>query len=103
MRLVAVTLAFALLSLGFAPAPFPKAGRQTERARSLREDTELLLGLGVAWVWENSNGKSWVRIEVRNGSGVVTLRGAFQVGDGDVADFVRGLADEFRRAKARSK
>jgi hypothetical protein len=28
MRFVAVTLAFALLSLGFAPAPFPKAERR---------------------------------------------------------------------------
>jgi hypothetical protein len=33
MRLVAVTLAFALLSLGFAPASFPKAERQTPQQR----------------------------------------------------------------------
>ena len=28
MRFVAMTLAFAVLSVGFAPAPFPKAARQ---------------------------------------------------------------------------
>jgi uncharacterized protein (TIGR03067 family) len=47
MRLLAVTLTFAVLSLGFAPAPFPKAQR--------REDAGGMVGL-----WQS--GESFMQI-----------------------------------------
>jgi hypothetical protein len=46
MRRLAVTLAFAVLSLGFAPAPFPKADRAAARERLRRYDG---IRLAVAW------------------------------------------------------
>jgi hypothetical protein len=48
MRRLVVTFGLALLSLAFAPAPFPKADRQTPRQRERRECEEQLEALGVS-------------------------------------------------------
>jgi hypothetical protein len=90
MRLVLLTLAFAVLSLGFAPAPFPKAERpereseQTRRSRLLRECQRRLDELGVRWRLERSS----VVFSVRHPSGG-GMGGSYGVDDGDVAGTLR--------------
>jgi hypothetical protein len=66
MRLVAVTLALALLSLAFAPAPFPKAERATPQQRELRECDTRLRALGVTWWLVTRDGSRCVQFQVRN-------------------------------------
>src|SRR4051794_2812306 len=49
---LALPLAFALLSLAFAPAPFPRAERPTRETRQqglMRECVRRLAELGVEW------------------------------------------------------
>jgi hypothetical protein len=49
MRRVALTLGLALLSLAFAPAPFPKTDRLTPRQREMLECERQLEALGITW------------------------------------------------------
>ena len=71
MRLLAVTLALALLSLGFAPAPFPKSERrpETERQRALRDCEGRLEALGVRWRLEYCQGGSVLFYSLRGSDG----------------------------------
>jgi hypothetical protein len=94
MRLVAMTLAFALAlqSLGFAPAPMPRTRREApppSRERLLAECRRRLDELGVRWRLEDRNGRRMVRFSVQhpNGGG---MSGADSV-DGDLADTLRDL------------
>jgi hypothetical protein len=52
MRRIALTLSLCLVSLGFAPAPFPRAERPippTQQQRALAECVRRLDELGVQW------------------------------------------------------
>src|SRR5262245_26871003 len=81
MRRIVLTLA--LLSLAFAPAPFPKAERrpETERQRAMRECHGRLEALGVRW-----------RLEYRQGGGVLfySLRGSDGAQKGETCTDVSG-------------
>src|SRR4051794_9244042 len=91
MNRLAVTLAFALLSLAFAPAPFPKAERpaceseQTRRDRLMRECQRRLDELGVRWRLEGHS----VTFNVRHPGGGGGMGGSWGVQDGDVAGTLR--------------
>jgi hypothetical protein len=91
MRRIALPLAFALLSLGFAPAPFPKAARpareseQRKQDRLLRECRRRLDELGVRWRLERHS----VVFSVRHPSGGGGMGGSYGVDDGDVAGTLR--------------
>jgi hypothetical protein len=99
MRLVAMTLAFALLSLAFAPAPFPKAERQGEseqrkQERLLRECRRRLDELGVKWRLQGDS----VVFSFRQPVGSGQIGGSWGVDDGDVARTLRRvivLAEEY--------
>jgi hypothetical protein len=89
MRLLAVTLALAVLSLAFAPAPFPKAERpareseQRKQERLLYECRRRLDELGIEWRLE---GHSVTFIVRRPGGG---MGGSYGVQRGDVAGTLR--------------
>jgi hypothetical protein len=95
MRLVAVTLTFALLSLGFAPAPFPKAERparesaQRMQERILRECQQRLDELGVKWKFGQRGEWRTVNFNVVHPSGNSAMGGEFLAYDGDVARALR--------------
>ena len=70
MRRLALTLAFAVLSLAFAPAPFPRAERQTRDTRQqllTRECQRRLRELGVTCEVVTRDGAPCVRFDLGNG------------------------------------
>jgi hypothetical protein len=75
---IAPSLALAFLSLGFAPAPFPKADRQTPQEQVMRECVQRLEQLGVSWHVESRDGELYVsftthRPESRMGGGLAMV------------------------------
>jgi hypothetical protein len=103
MRLVAVTLTFALLSLGFAPAPFPKAPRQTTLRRELREADRRLESLGVNWRIEGRGRSQIVRFSWHPAGSCLAVGAAYPVLGGDLVGALRDLASEFERGRSRDK
>jgi hypothetical protein len=107
VRLLAVTLALAVLSLAFAPAPFPKSERareseQTRQARLLNECRRRLDELGVRWRLERHS----VVFYVRHPGGNSGLGGDYGVDDGDVASTLCRVvvrAEEFLGRRPRLK
>jgi hypothetical protein len=62
-RRTALPLALALVSLGFAPAPFPRAkhrDQQTPEERAMRACEKRLDELGVRWQLTSRNGRDRV-------------------------------------------
>jgi hypothetical protein len=96
MRRIVLTLLLALLSLGFAPAPFPKAERppareseQARRDRLLYECRQRLHELGVEWRVEERGDRRSVRFSVRHPGGKGTLGGDWGVSGGDLTRTLR--------------
>jgi hypothetical protein len=91
MRRVIVTLT--LLSLGFAPAPFPKAERrepETPERRALRECDRRLRELGVTWRLETRDGVPCVRFGTGGGRGAGDFS-CRRVRNGDVRDALQTI------------
>src|SRR5436190_11622418 len=94
MRRIARAVAFAMLSLAFAPAPFPKSGGPTGRAwridlRPLAEAPSWC-GLTIS-VWPESKGEPPTRIELLVRDGAVLSAWAVEpAGDRDLGG-VAGL------------
>jgi hypothetical protein len=91
VRPFVLTLALALPSLAFAPAPFPKAERpareseQTRQERLLYECRRRLDELGVRWRLERRS----VVFNVQHPNGGGGMGGSYGVYDGDVARTLR--------------
>jgi hypothetical protein len=89
MRRIVLTLA--LLSLAFAPAPFPRIVRpareseQTKQDRLVRECQRRLDDLGVKWRLERNS----VIFTVHSPIGSSVISGDVPVHDGDVASTLR--------------
>jgi hypothetical protein len=87
MRWCALLLLLAVLSLGFAPAPFPKSERpareseQTRQERLLRACVRRLDELGVCWTLRVGS----VGFSVQHPGGSGDLRGSVVAEDGGVA------------------
>jgi hypothetical protein len=90
MRQIAVTLAFAVLSLGFAPAPFPKAERQAPQQRAACECEARLRELGVRWRFLSRDGRRLFCFSASDlgGSGR-DVYGEYPVGEGGVPATLR--------------
>ena len=72
-----LAVAFALLSLAFAPAPFPKAERPTRQMlqqRAISECVRRLEELGVRWELSLDNGRGRVDFGVRGLAGASWFR-----------------------------
>jgi hypothetical protein len=85
VRKIALTLVLAASPLAFAPAPFPKADRETQRQKALRECVRRLAEFGVSWHVESRNGEE----QVRFGPSRPDLRvrsGWVRISDGDLLD-----------------
>jgi hypothetical protein len=100
MRRIAVTLAFAVLSLGFAPAPFPKAERATQRkseAALVRQCLRRLDELGVELHVEDRGGRHAIRYRVSRPGAGTGYGGSF--GDANLLRALRRvveIAERFR-------
>jgi hypothetical protein len=97
VHLLAVTLTLAVLSLGFAPAPFPKADRAAARGgedRLMRAYLRRLDELGVEWRFEDRGGRPLIRYNVcRAGYG-----GSIQPGDGNLLGALRSIVENAERS-----
>ena len=107
MRKIALTLLLALPSLGFAPAPFPKAERagprEAQQRRAVREYQSRLREFGLTCELVVGDGGPYLRFGMRNpkGGGVEHL-GSYPVRDGDVAGTLRLMIEYLQGLKGRA-
>ena len=100
MRQTAVTLLLAALSLGFAPAPFPKPDRQTPRQRATRECHDRLEALGVMWRVELRDDDLLVFFSTRYSRARGKDELVLKVSDDDVLGTLQSLARVVKRLEA---
>src|SRR5437870_4443064 len=98
MRRIALTLALAVLSLAFAPAPFPRAGRASRDAgeRLMRECEARLRALGLSWRLVSLEEQPWICLESHDRNGVVNYRDWHRVEGDDVPRSLRAGLRSFR-------
>jgi hypothetical protein len=94
MTRIALTLAFAVLSLGFAPAPFPRAEWRPETGwqRATRECRGRLEALGVRWRLERLEGGSVLVFSLRLRDGSQTREKRVEISDGNVLGMLQQVA-----------
>lgn len=95
MRRLALPLLFALASLAFAPAPFPRRDRETparKRERVLSEYARRLDRLGVKWEVMDNGGPA-VRYDVRHPKDDSTFGGSIQFFGSDLPQVLLELIE----------
>ena len=102
MHQIAVTLLLALLSLAFAPAPFPKVCRETEQPRLVRQYDARLRELGVRWQLHQEWRRQSVSVEIREGE-TVSLIGRYEVLEGGLADTLEAILFDVQQRIYRPK